>query len=79
MPKKKEPSFEEALENLEEIVKTMETGDVTLAELMDHYAKGIELSQKCLTALSRAEKAMDIMVKDESSGIQELELKIEGD
>ena len=79
MPKKKEPSFEEALENLEEIVKTMETGDVTLAELMDHYAKGIELSQKCLKALDRAEKAMDIMVKEENHEVQELELKIEGD
>ena len=79
MPKKKEPSFEEALENLEEIVKTMETGDVTLAELMDHYAKGIELSQKCLKALDRAEKAMDIMVKEENHEVEELELKIEGD
>ena len=35
--------------------------------------------KKCLAALNRAEKAMDIMVKDEGSDVQELELKIEGD
>ena len=79
MAGKKEPSFEEALASLEKIVDAMENGEPSLTELMENYSQGVELSQKCLTALNRAEKAMDIMVKDESSGIQELELKIEGD
>lgn len=79
MPKKKEPSFEEALESLETIVKEMENGDTSLSELMDQYAKGVALSQKCLKALDRAEQAMDLMVKEEKQKVQELELKIEGE
>ena len=34
MPKKKEPTFEDALERLEEITAHMENGDASLAELV---------------------------------------------
>ena len=57
----------------------MENGEPSLTELMENYSQGVELSQKCLKALDRAEKAMDIMVKEENHEVQELELKIEGD
>ena len=79
MAGKKEPSFEEALTALEKIVDAMENGELTLAELMENYSQGVTLSQKCLKALDRAEKTMDIMIKDEHDEVQELELKIEGD
>jgi len=79
MAVKKEPSFEEALTALENIVDAMENGELTLAELMENYSRGVTLSQKCLKALDRAEKTMDIMIKDEHDEVQELELKIEGD
>lgn len=79
MAVKKEPSFEEALTALEKIVDAMENGELTLAELMENYSQGVTLSQKCLKALDRAEKTMDIMIKDEHDEVQELELKIEGD
>ena len=79
MAGKKEPSFEEALASLEKIVDVMENGEPSLTELMENYSQGVELSQKCLKALDRAEKAMDIMVKEENHEVQELELKIEGD
>ena len=79
MAGKTEPSFEEALTALEKIVDAMENGELTLAELMENYSQGVTLSQKCLKALDRAEKTMDIMIKDEHDEVQELELKIEGD
>lgn len=79
MAGKKEPSFEEALASLEKIVDAMENGEPSLTELMENYSQGVELSQKGLKALDRAEKAMDIMVKEENHEVQELELKIEGD
>ena len=79
MAGKKEPSFEEALTALEKIVDAMENGELTLAELMENYGQGVTLSLKCLKALDRAEKTMDIMIKDEHDEVQELELKIEGD
>ena len=46
---------------------------------MERYAAGVQLSQKCLKDLERAEKAMDIMVQEEDGAVQELELKIEGE
>ena len=79
MAKAKEPSFEEALEELESIVQEMENQEPELAELMEKYSRGVILSQKCMKSLERAEKAMDLMAKKEKNTVQELELKIEGD
>ena len=77
---KKEPSFEVSLAELEEIVARMEEGEPKLAELMEGYSRGILLAQKCAQALERAEKTMDLMVrKNAVGGVEEMELKIEGD
>ena len=79
MVKKKDLSFEEALSGLEKIVTAMEKGELSLQELMEHYAQGVKLSKQCMQELEQAEKAMDILVKEENHEVQELELKIEGD
>ena len=80
MMAKKEPSFEASLAELEEIVARMEDGEPALAELMESYSRGILLAQKCAQALDRAEKTMDLMVqKTAAGGVEEMELKIEGD
>ncbi|MBR0284177.1 MAG: exodeoxyribonuclease VII small subunit [Selenomonadaceae bacterium] len=79
MPKKKEPTFEDALERLEEITAHMENGDASLAELMKSYSEGIELSKFCMAALDRAEKTMDLLVKDENGKIVEEKLEIKGE
>ena len=79
MAKKKELSFEEALAELEGIVGSMEQGNLSLKELMEHYAQGVQLSRQCMLELEQAEKSMDILVKEENNEVQELELKIEGD
>ena len=74
--KDKEPKFEEALGELEDIVTEMENGDIDLQTLMEKYSRGLMLSQKCMKSLERAEKTMDLMLKEENN---ELRLKIEGD
>ena len=77
---KKEPSFEASLAELEEIVTRMEEGEPELAELMENYSRGILLAEKCAQSLARAEKIMDLMVeKNDAGGVEEMELKIEGD
>ena len=75
----KEASFEESLAELEAIVAQMETGEPSLADLMENYSRGIRLSQKCMKALERAEKAMDLLVKEKTGETEALELKIEGE
>ena len=79
MPRKKTPSFEQALIELEELVQAMEGGDLSLEQLMDSYAKGVELSKFCMISLDRAEKAMDVVLKEKNGVVEEFRLEIEGD
>ncbi|MFA6848916.1 MAG: exodeoxyribonuclease VII small subunit [Selenomonadaceae bacterium] len=79
MARAKKITFEESMHQLEEIVQTMETGDISLDELLSQYTQGVKLSQSCMKALNEVEKAMDTMLKETDGEIQELELKIEGD
>ncbi len=64
MPRKKEPTFEESLARLEEIVGEMEQGELALNDLVMKYSEGITLANQCSQSLQRAEKAMDLLVQD---------------
>lgn len=77
MPRKKEMPFEDSLARLEEIVDTMEKGDMSLKDLMAAYSEGVTLAQSCAKALDRAEKTMDIMVQENQGKAEERELSIE--
>ncbi len=51
-------SFEEAVAELENIVKTLENGDCTLDSSVELFKKGVELSALCDKKLKEADKAM---------------------
>ena len=78
MARKKEMAFEEALGALEQIVAEIETGELSLADLMAKYSEGIKLSDVCMTSLKRAEETMDLLVKETAVGIAEEKLQIGG-
>ena len=78
MARKKEMAFEDALDALEKIVAEIETGELSLADLMAKYSEGIRLSDVCMTSLKRAEETMDLLVKDTANGITEDPLQIGG-
>jgi len=48
-------SFEQALEHLDEIVRAMETGGLTLAEYMQLFENGLKLARHCSEMLSETE------------------------
>ncbi len=54
----KELTFEEALEQLDDIVKKLEEPDVPIEKAIKYYEKGMELSKICDKVLSNAEKQM---------------------
>lgn len=55
-------SFEQALKRLEEIVETLEKGNISLEESIKIYQEGINLSRLCSKMLEEAEgKVMSIM------------------
>ncbi|MCR5438798.1 Exodeoxyribonuclease VII small subunit [Selenomonas sp. WCT3] len=79
MPRKKELSFEESLEKLEQIVASMESGDSNLKDLMANYSEGVQLGNTCLKALADAEKTMDLLVREDNKKVIKQELQIEGE
>lgn len=78
MPRKK-ASFEENIEQLEKIVQLLENGDASLDDIMKNYSAGMELSKKCMEELTRVEKEMDILIRQQNGKIVEKELQIEGE
>ncbi|MFA6842913.1 MAG: exodeoxyribonuclease VII small subunit [Bacilli bacterium] len=52
--------FEELLKQLDDVVKSLESGDLSLDESIKQYQKGIELSNKCRQKL---ETAKEVVVK----------------
>ena len=64
MPAKKAeklPSFEQALEELEEMVDTMESGQLSLEELIASYERGAKLISHCDSVLGEARKRLDLI------------------
>ncbi|MBE7033377.1 MAG: exodeoxyribonuclease VII small subunit [Ruminococcaceae bacterium] len=47
--------FEEAMTQLEETVKKLESGEVTLEESMELFEKGVKLSRTCQKLLGDAQ------------------------
>lgn len=61
----KEKRFEDALRELEEIVKRLESGDLPLEESLKIFEQGVTLSRYCFQKLEEAEKKVSILMKDE--------------
>ncbi|MCE5281893.1 MAG: exodeoxyribonuclease VII small subunit [Deltaproteobacteria bacterium] len=57
--------FEEALEKLEEIVKRMEGGEMSLEESLKAFEEGIRLSRLCAKRLDEADRRVEILLKQE--------------
>ncbi|HEY3859498.1 MAG TPA: exodeoxyribonuclease VII small subunit [Gammaproteobacteria bacterium] len=65
------PDFENALAELEQIVATLEKGDLSLDAALKHFERGISLTRQCQTALKDAELKVEQLV--EKGGKQLLE------
>jgi len=74
MPKKN-LTFEQALHQLETLVRDMESGDLSLEVCMKHYESGVELAAFCQKALENAKlKISELNPVDESDFSDEEEL-----
>ncbi|MFK5676381.1 MULTISPECIES: exodeoxyribonuclease VII small subunit [unclassified Ligilactobacillus] len=54
----KQPTFEEQLSQLEQIVKQLEQGDLTLDDSLAKFKQGVTLSKKLQHKLADAEQMM---------------------
>ena len=75
MTKKKQATFdfEQALENLEELVSSMEDGELTLEESLQAFEKGIKLTRECQSALKNAEQKVQLLL-NENGDTEEIDL-----
>ncbi|MBU8901349.1 MAG: exodeoxyribonuclease VII small subunit [Victivallales bacterium] len=75
MTKEKDMPFEQALEELEKLVDDMEQGELPLDDMIKHFERGTLLSKLCRQKLSRLEKKIEVLVKDngENSEWQEFD------
>ncbi|WP_407372238.1 exodeoxyribonuclease VII small subunit [Carnobacterium sp.] len=60
----KKLKFEEAMQQLEEIVTNLERGDVPLEEALDQFQKGVSLSKFCKETLQNAEQTLTKIVDE---------------
>ena len=58
-----EPNFERELEELEAVVKRLESGDLPLEESLKLFERGVGLSDSCRRQLEAAETRVELLVK----------------
>lgn len=54
-------SFEEALEELEELTQSMAQGDMTLKSSVEGYKRGVELVKRCREELKEAQQTIQTL------------------
>ena len=64
---KKKVKFEEKLEELETIVKSLENGDIELDQAINKFTKAMNLIKECDSDLKRAESSLTSIVKEDGT------------
>jgi exodeoxyribonuclease VII small subunit len=61
-----EPSFEVALKRLEEVLDSLEHGDLNLEESVKAFEEGVALVRLCHGRLDEVERRVELLLKDEA-------------
>lgn len=61
---RKKKTFEQSMDRLEEIVRTMEQGDLTLEESLKLFQEGTQLVRECGNILDEAQLQVTQIFKD---------------
>ena len=54
-------SFEQRLNKLEELVQELESGELELADSLDRFKQGVELSRQCRDMLDQAQQTIETL------------------
>ena len=63
-------SFEEAIQELEQIVQAMQSGNLPLEAAIDYYERGMKLQKYCENQLEEVKKRMD-KLQEEQTQVEE--------
>ena len=65
------PDFEAALQELEQLVNTMESGEQSLEDSLKSFQRGIELTRTCQKGLKEAEQKIEKLIEQNGDFIRE--------
>lgn len=71
MAVKKEVKFEENIKELENIINTLEGGEVSLDEMLNLFEEGIKRTKECTKQLKEAEQKVTVLVKGLNGELEE--------
>ena len=54
--------FDDALSELEQLVETLEQGDLSLEQSLEHFERGVGLARECRASLTAAEQKVQILL-----------------
>lgn len=60
-----QPDFEASLEELESLVEALESGELSLAESLERFKRGVELSKHCHDMLDKARQSVEVLTRPE--------------
>lgn len=63
-------NFEVALEELEQVVEQLESGDLPLDDSLAAFEKGVGLVNFCNQKLNEVEKKVELLIKDKDGKLQ---------
>ena len=61
-------SFEKKIDRLEEIVKKMEDGEITLDDSLRFFEEGVKLARECQGQLQEAEQKVKLLLEIDAEG-----------
>ena len=69
------PSFEDSLQQLNEAVRRLESGDLALEEALQAFEEGIRHSRDCNRLLQMAEERIEMILKNEHGEYEVVPMK----
>jgi exodeoxyribonuclease VII small subunit len=60
-------SFETSLDELEKVVRELETGDLPLDRSLELFSRGMQLSDSCRKQLEDAETRVEMLIRKEGT------------
>lgn len=75
MTDKAPKKFEQHLQEVEQVVKSLEGGKLGLEESIEKYEQGVKALRECYAILEKAEKKIQVLVKEKDGTLSAKDLE----
>lgn len=69
-------TFEDAIKELEEVVKKLEEGNIPLETSLELFKKGVTLTECCNNILTKAQNSVKLLYRDKSNSLTEIPFEV---